>query len=67
MKESKDGIKIKGIGNNFIRTCPVCGFTFRILDPKTKKKITVCPMCGYKFVDPDLKPYDKDKVKKRFF
>ncbi|MFX1497622.1 MAG: hypothetical protein ACFFBH_08860 [Promethearchaeota archaeon] len=67
MREDKEGIKIKGINNNFIRTCPVCGYTFRIFDPKTKKKVTMCPMCGHKFLDPDLKPDDRDQLKKRFF
>jgi rubrerythrin len=67
MKEDKKELKIKGIGNSFIRTCPVCGYSFRIYNPKTKKKISICPMCGHKFIDPDVFPNTNNNIKKRFF
>ncbi|MFX0032867.1 MAG: hypothetical protein ACFE8V_14240 [Promethearchaeota archaeon] len=67
MKKNKERIKIKGIANNLIRTCPVCGFSFRIFDPKTRKKITVCPMCGHKFIEPDLFSDKRDELKRDFF
>ncbi|MFX1376207.1 MAG: hypothetical protein ACFFA0_10365 [Promethearchaeota archaeon] len=35
--------EIKSIG---IITCPVCGFTFRMVEMKTKKRNKNCPLCG---------------------
>lgn len=67
MKENKKDLNIKEIGNSLIRTCPVCGFSFRTFDPKTRKKVTKCPMCGHKFIEPDILPHDKDRLNKRFF
>ena len=53
--------------NPLIRTCPVCGFTFKLYDSKTKKKISACPMCGYKFIESDILPnkpkeFDKKRI-----
>lgn len=61
MKDNKKEIKIEGIGNSLITTCPVCGFSFRTYDPKTRKKINKCPMCGYEL------PHENDIFKKKFF
>ncbi len=59
-------IKIKGIGKDFIITCPVCGYSFRGLDPTSKKTTKTCPMCGYKFIEPHFLPDGKDNFEKRF-
>ena len=67
MKENKKDLDIKGIGNSLIRTCPVCGFSFRTFDPKTRRKINICPMCGYKFIEPDILPHDNNKSNKKIF
>ena len=40
-----------------IITCPICGFTFRYLDPITRKKNTVCPICNYSLME-----YSKPKI-----
>ena len=58
-------IKIEGIDNRLIQTCPVCGYSFQPVEPKTKKKIKVCPMCGHKFIEPDMHPHNYDDFKKR--
>ena len=50
-----------------IKICPVCGFSFKPYDPKTKKKISVCPMCGYKIIDPNVLPDKPDEFDKKFF
>lgn len=60
-------IKIKGIENDLIKTCPVCGYSFRVLDPTSKKATKTCPMCGYKFIEPHFPPDGKDNFEKRFF
>jgi len=52
MKNPK-GLKSEGIRNSLIRTCPVCGFTFRAFDPKRRKKLKTCPMCGHNFLEPN--------------
>jgi len=67
MKENKKNLDVNGIGNSLIRTCPVCGFSFRTFDQTTRKKITMCPMCGHKFIEPDFLPHDNDRSSKRFF
>ena len=67
MRENNKDLKIKGNENSLIRTCPVCGFSFRTFDPKTRKKVTLCPMCRHKFKEPDILPLDNDRLNKRFF
>jgi len=52
-------INIKGIDKRLIKTCPVCGYSFNSIDPKSKKQIKTCPMCGYKFIEPDIHPFGK--------
>jgi len=47
------------LGNMSIKICPVCGFSFKPYDPKTKKKIVVCPMCGH--------THKPDEFDKKFF
>lgn len=47
-----NNLRGEDLENSLIKVCPVCGFSFKPYDPKTKKKITVCPMCGYKFIEP---------------
>jgi len=45
--------------------CPVCGFSFRDLSPKSKKDKIVCPMCGHEFNNPNILPFPvKDDDKK---
>jgi len=57
-KNNFEKVKIRRHNNDFILTCPVCGYSFRQIDPRGLKK-KVCPMCGYKFNHPDLNPLDK--------
>jgi len=33
-----------------IITCPVCGFTFKIFDLRTRKNNQLCPICGYHLI-----------------
>jgi len=50
MKEDKFGkIHIKKIKEEFILTCPKCGYSYRSgRDPKHKRdNKNRCPMCGY--------------------
>lgn len=67
MKENHKKIKIKGVINPFVITCPVCGYSFRKFDPKLKKSQTICPMCGYKFIKPHVFPQKPDERDKKFF
>lgn len=67
MKKNNNNLKIKGLENILIKVCPVCGFSFKPYDPKTKKKISVCPMCGHKFMDPNILPNKPDEFDKNFF
>ena len=60
-------IKIKGIGNDLIKTCPVCGYSFRVFNPTSKRTTKKCPMCGYKFIEPNFPPDGKEHFEKRFF
>lgn len=60
-------IKIEGIGNDFLKTCPLCGYSFRAFDPTTKKVTKNCPMCGHKFIEPNFLPDGNQNFKKRFF
>ncbi|MFX1380734.1 MAG: hypothetical protein ACFFA4_16755 [Promethearchaeota archaeon] len=46
MKEYKKNMNYR-IGVPLIITCPVCGFTFKLFDPKTGKKKELCPICNY--------------------
>ncbi|MFX1311873.1 MAG: hypothetical protein ACFFHD_04550 [Promethearchaeota archaeon] len=66
MKKKQKKVKIKGIINVNIRVCPVCGFSFKSIDPKTKKKVKICPMCGHMFIDPDIFPKKPDQNDYRF-
>jgi rubrerythrin len=59
-------IRIKKIKDDFILTCPVCGYSFR---PKRNPKdnhITQnrCPMCGYKWTRPDFLSDDQNTSSK---
>jgi ribosomal protein S27E len=47
MKEIKNEFKINRIRSPMVITCPICGFTYRIINPKSGKKKIKCPMCGY--------------------
>jgi rubrerythrin len=67
MKEKKEKITLKGLKNPLIMTCPVCGFTFKPYDPKTRKKVTVCPMCGHKFIEPDIFPNKSRDLGEKYF
>jgi len=60
-------MKIKGIGNDLIKTCAVCGYSFRVLDPTSKKVKKICPMCGSRLIEPNFPPDGKDNFEKRFF
>jgi rubredoxin len=52
--------------NNFIRVCPVCGFSFQAFDPISRKPKDVCPMCGYKFQKQNLFPQKPRETDKKF-
>ena len=67
MKKNNSNLKVKGLGKLLIKICPVCGFSFKPYDPKTKKEIIVCPMCGHKFLKPNILPNSPDKCDKKFF
>ena len=56
MKKLKKNIKIHRISGDFLRTCPVCGFTFRSFKFRSGKKVKTCPMCGHKFIEPNVLP-----------
>jgi len=60
-------IKNNGLRNNLIKTCPVCGYSFRTFDPSLKKVIKKCPMCGTKFTEPHFPPDRRIDFEKRFF
>ena len=60
-------IKIEGIGNDLIKTCPVCGYSFRVFDPTSKKVKKICPMCGSRLIEPHFPPDGKNNFEKRFF
>jgi uncharacterized Zn finger protein (UPF0148 family) len=47
-----------------IKTCPVCGFTFKKY--KKEKGKLKCPMCGHEFKLPHM-PNEPDNFKKRTF
>ena len=46
MKEKRIQINSNEFGSFRIITCPVCGFTFRLIDIKTRKNKKNCPLCG---------------------
>ena len=58
-------MKIEGIDNRLIKTCPACGYSFKPVEPKSKKKVKACPMCGYKFIEPDIHSNDSNEFRKR--
>lgn len=60
-------IKVKGISNDLIITCPACGYSFRVLDPTSKKAKKKCPMCGSSVNEPHFPPDRQDSFKKRIF
>lgn len=60
-------IKVKGIRNDLIITCPACGYSFRFLDPTSKKAKKKCPMCGSYVKEPHFPPDRQDNFKKRIF
>ena len=53
--------------SDFLITCPVCGFSFEAIDPRTTKKVEDCPMCGHKFKDPNIFPQKPDDYEPRTF
>ncbi|MFW9937337.1 MAG: hypothetical protein ACFFD5_06785 [Candidatus Thorarchaeota archaeon] len=65
MKDDKKILKVKGFGAPLIITCPVCGYSFKALDPKSKKK--VCPMCGHTFYEPNVSPREPKHFDNDFF
>jgi len=67
MKKDNKRSKINRIENPLIKTCPVCGYSFKPHDLKTGKKIDVCPMCGHKFIEPNISPQKPDEFDKKFF
>jgi ribosomal protein S27E len=42
------------VASFLIITCPVCGFTFRIVDMKTRKSKNECLMCGSRLFKSDF-------------
>jgi len=67
MKEDKKKLKVKGFGNPLIITCPVCGYSFKPLDPKSRSKKRVCPMCGHAFYEPNILPQEPKDFDNNFF
>ena len=67
MKKSinKNNDKIKE--SAFLIYCPVCGFSFKAIGPRTSKKVEKCPMCGHKFKDPNIIPQKPNDVGPRTF
>ena len=53
--------------SDFLTTCPVCGFSFNSIDPRTSKKVKKCPMCGQKFKDPNIFPQKPNDVDPKTF
>ncbi len=58
---------IKGLATGPIKICPVCGFSFRIVDPTTGKKLKACPMCKHEFFEPNIFPRKSNNFDRRFF
>ena len=48
-------------------TCPVCGFSFKVFDTETNKKVKKCPMCGHIFKDPNIFPQKPNDIGPRTF
>ena len=53
------------LSDDFITTCPACGFSFRTFDPVKRKKVKKCPMCGYEIIDKNFLPEEPNGFKKR--
>ncbi|MFX0005065.1 MAG: hypothetical protein ACFFAA_07250 [Promethearchaeota archaeon] len=51
MKENKKKDFIKRFSVLLIITCPVCGFTFKAFEPRTRKENHLCPMCNQDLLD----------------
>ncbi len=62
---NKNNDKIKE--SDFLIICPVCGFSFKAINPRTSKKVEECPMCGHKFKDPNIFPQKPNDVGPRTF
>lgn len=67
MKNNNKKLKVNAVRNNLIRTCPVCGFTFKSFDPKTRKKQKRCPMCGHNIIETEFLPKKPNEFDKPFF
>lgn len=65
MKREDNNFNMKGLTNGPIKICPVCGFSFRSLDPATGKIIKLCPMCGFKFIGPNVVPEKPNNSNKK--
>ena len=51
--------------DNFLKTCPACGFSFKSIDPNTGKYKKSCPKCGFKISEPNIfPPHPRDFDKK---
>ncbi len=46
--------------------CPLCGFSFRYSDSKTRKGNIKCPMCGHEFRDPNSFPFTPKEFERKF-
>ena len=51
--------------DDFIIVCPACGFSFRLIELKNRKKLMKCPMCGYEIKDQNILPKEPKVFKKR--
>lgn len=51
--------------DDFIIVCPACGFSFRLIELKNRKKLMKCPMCGYEIKDQNILPKEPNVFKKR--
>ena len=52
--------------NNLIVTCPACGFSFKPVDSRIKKKVIECPMCGYNINESEMFPQKLKNFYKKF-
>lgn len=50
MKDENNMIKFEELKDDYLITCPICGFTFRVFNSETKHRIKGCPMCGFRLL-----------------
>ena len=50
---------------NLLKVCPACGFSFKSVDPYTRKYQKSCPKCGFKFSQPSIFPPNRQDFDKK--